>query len=230
MAWFNRQSFLDRPIIFIQTHLDSLTIDSSFFRPITNSHCASIKSDKSRFLTISNLLRIGCPSDISRFIITIIISSINRMRFRWSRANIIKKCFKGIQPLITNNYSSSTISRISFHRRIFTASNHGIPSAPLFSAFASSGLTMFIHWMIFLHALRGLFSMIATTIRRLSHFQAVSSYSSLSSTITPTKKPFASMLIIGRFLSLFNDNPFAKSYIYHNFSPYEQFGTLAIIT
>ena len=145
---FNSQRFFNRPFTRIQSHLDSLSVDSKFFSPLTYWQGFAIKSYKSCFRTIKHLFRGSSPSTIFRDIVFIIINSIQRMFRRRSTTNIFKKILK-FKPFFTNFNSLTTISRIILHRRIFTASNHSIPSTPFFSSFSFKTFTMSIHSVLF---------------------------------------------------------------------------------
>ena len=210
--WFGKR-VRDRPAILIETHLDSLAIDSCFQRPITKIHCASLECDKARFTTVFYLFRIGDPVYITRLIISIIINAVKRMIRRWSDTNISKKILKGIKPLTTNCDSTTTIMRIPFYTRIFASGNHASPCPPLFRSFPIHRMTVNIGMMFI--SFWSMFLLKTSTTLRLSHFERIGFYRSNNTTITSTKHPRSTMAISFRSFSSINNKPSSKSLTNH---------------
>lgn len=143
----NTKSFLNRPPIVVNSHLDGLTIDTGNFGPLSNVISFVIKSYKSCFRAVKNLLGICSPSAVLVFVVSIVINPIKRMLGGWSITHVIKKVRK-IMPSFAYFNTSSSIPRISFYTRKFTTSKHMTPRSIFFGNFSLQRMPMSIHSML----------------------------------------------------------------------------------
>lgn len=103
-----KNSFFARPSFF-NSAKNSKRWDLTYFCPL---RCCKANIVNCYFINTSPIYRLffWCsPTNISRFIIAVIVNTVNRIYWRWSTSNIIKKCHKIIFPFIAYCYSTATV-------------------------------------------------------------------------------------------------------------------------
>lgn len=134
--------FFYAPAIRINPLSDCCSFQTSSFRPLNKGQCFPIKRYFSIRGSIPMLLLWSFPLNISRLIIAFIVNSSKRVLFAGCISNIIKKVGKFLPSFAYGN-SSSSVSWVSVHRRVFAASNHGMPCVPFFCSAVRSTMPMF---------------------------------------------------------------------------------------
>ena len=59
--------------------------------------------------SISRLLKIGDPTTVSRLVVAVVVDTINRVFFGWTRPHVGIECLKAVEPSITNLDTSRSI-------------------------------------------------------------------------------------------------------------------------
>lgn len=138
--WLPRDGVLSRPAVMVNPHLDCLTVDAGFPRPIANMLSLAESSNQPSPAAVSDLLGSRGPAAIAGLIVAIIVDAVQLMLGAWRSADVGEKRFKTRAPPLTNTDASASVPRIAADTRICAAGNHHPPCPPLFRAVLVSGL------------------------------------------------------------------------------------------
>lgn len=109
----NSKRVMNRPAVVINSHLNSLAIESSFFRPIANCHGTPVECDPSCSAAVTLLFYVCRPSHVARLVISVIVNAVKAVLWRWRIADILEKVFKRALPTTTDRYSTTTVSSVA---------------------------------------------------------------------------------------------------------------------
>lgn len=184
------QGIGNRPTIRVQAHLDRLSIQPRFERPVANGLDATIKLNIASVTAIPNLFRIRGPADILRLVIASVVNAVETMRGRRRWTNVRQKRLKRLAPAQAYLNSASTIAPKIFHAGVCTTADHCVPRAPFLRAPGLYAMTMLIHGVLLAgHPYRRDLGMKTSATLRRAGAKRVPQYWSLSPTVAPTKPP-----------------------------------------
>ena len=125
LGLFVRQSFLNGPA-FSQTSKERVSRDDKAFGPFRHSERDAFHSKENVSTAIASLFAISGPAAIAWRVVAIIIDSVNRVCWRWTRTHVRKEVYEAT-PSLADLDAAPAVVLIAARRRLVAAFKHRNP-------------------------------------------------------------------------------------------------------
>lgn len=144
--------------------------------PLARAFCFASKGKPKRISAIALLLRLERPLAVFRRVISVRVNAINRVFWRWLKPHVGDKVGKRFSPTATDHHAPPTVARKTNIVRVIASLNHRLPVG-------MAGLER--KAVCCANSSRGV-SLTASTTRRVSPQQGVTTYGRCRSAVTTT--------------------------------------------